>query len=459
MIINRRLMIINTMIPSKQISRTRYVFNPVDSNKKNPSKVFTMDSLENWVSGFVKTGWRSSETSTPIAESYKELDRNFTSKITHAGFIHYLHLCWAKEIGCELRPDMLYYTIISELASEILEHPDQYVDLFTGTQEKQTLVTVGIDGIIKADSLVETMRGVIKSPEFLSAVCDVTFDSDVVNASYARKMAFACMGTPFYDYLCTMCGIPHIEIIGCKKDWNKLLSVTENLASVIKNNCPQNINKYFDKVIKTIKDIIHYSFRKESSTNDAKEFFSKIFDYGKNSKCGSGHPDNIVHGWAKSFYINGSRTESSLGDFSSHVNYVPFTRDFDHKSLCQVVTLAFSELDEKAHVLRPDYGIITYEVVDDKTYNKIANPEREDENGIKYQPLSLKQLKEIVDGGTIFNPAGDHYNNPNGNVICDRCRYNRVDVCMGYGKNNDLCIPCVNWVKQEWNRLYGPKDK
>lgn len=86
---------------------------------------------------------------------------------------------------------MLYYTIISEVASQVLSHPERYVHLFSGSQTKSTIVVIAEDGIVKADRLVECMRNVVKSPEFLSAICDVEFSSDVNNASYARKMVFA----------------------------------------------------------------------------------------------------------------------------------------------------------------------------------------------------------------------------------------------------------------------------
>jgi len=68
------------------------------------------------------------------------------------------------------------------------------------------------------------------------------------------------------------------------------------------------------------------------------------------------------------FILEEATLGSSESSFSSHVNYVPFTRDFDDKQFCQVVTLAFSELDELTRTLRPGYGIITYEMVNEDIY-------------------------------------------------------------------------------------------
>jgi hypothetical protein len=443
----------------------------VDPNKENPSNIISMDSMQNWVSTFIKSNpWSQMDS----VNDYKEIRRNFTSKITHAGFIHYLHLCWAKELGCELRPDIIYYTIISELASEILKDPENYQYLFTDSDEKENIITISEDGIIKADRLIESMRTLVKVPDFLTAICDVKFDSDVKDAHYARKMTFACMGTPFYDYICSLCGIPHLELIGSVDDWVHLHSAVVKLSRFPPNIDKYNTHeKYFKGVINIIANIIYYGFAiiidtkehpfiryigdQSSDIYDAENFFSDIFDYGKNTKCGSGHPDNLVHGWAKLFYINGMSAETTLepyiSSFSSHVNFIPFTRDFDNKYFCQAVTLAFSELDQQTQTLRPGYGIITYEITNEDTYNKIANPTRKDANGIEYQPLSLKQCKEIIDGGKLYNPAGTRYGN-NVYVICDRCR-KHIYICIGYGNNNDLCLACADKVRQEWKRIYN----
>jgi len=142
---------------------------------------------------------------------------------------------------------MIYYTIISELAAE------KFAYLFSNSQAKESIISVSGDGMIDADMLVEAMRGVVKSPEFLSAVCDVKFDSDVADARYARKMTFACMGTPFYNYMSTMCGIPHLDLVGSEEDWIRLHSAVVQLskfrASEPDEWCGEWHKYYFNNII------------------------------------------------------------------------------------------------------------------------------------------------------------------------------------------------------------------
>ena len=55
---------------------------------------------------------------------------------------------------------------------------------------------------------------------------------------------------------------------------------------------------------------------------------------------------------------------------------------------------------------------------------------------------------DICTYGTFFNPASRHYGMHDVNVICDRCRRNYLDVCIGYG-SRDLCLQCVQEVTRQ----------
>ena len=116
---------------------------------------------------------------------------------------------------------------------------------------------------------------------------------------------------------------------------------------------------------------------------------------------------------------------------------------------CQVVSLAYSKYDELRKVLEPHYGIVTYEILNIKTYYNLAMiPPMIDVNGYESIPLTNRRLKKIAEKGIVYDPAGKHYNK-NGNVICDKCR-KMVNVAIGYSDNNDLCLECFEEIKT-WN--------
>src|SRR5437868_7628311 len=64
--------------------------------------------------------------------------------------------------------------------------------------------------------------------------------------------------------------------------------------------------------------------------------------------------------------------------------------------------------------------------------------------------MSEQTLKDIVNYGTYYNPASNHYNN-GGTVTCDRCKKTDLDICIGWEKY-DLCLPCVEKVKNNMNK-------
>ena len=127
-----------------------------------------------------------------------------------------------------------------------------------------------------------------------------------------------------------------------------------------------------DVVILKDFDVKTYNF--EQLYEIKEDFFSDIFHYGKNIKCGSGHDDQIVSGWLRVFYGD-TLKYPPIKDFDkylSHTNYV-CTKDIDeNKMYCQMVSLAYSILDTDKNILIPGYGIVTYEITNELVYNKLA---------------------------------------------------------------------------------------
>ena len=53
---------------------------------------------------------------------------------------------------------------------------------------------------------------------------------------------------------------------------------------------------------------------------------------------------------------------------------------------------------------------------------------------------------KVFKNGKYYNPASDRYG-PNANVVCDRCRRNNLDICIGL-QTYDLCLPCVQEINE-----------
>ena len=268
-------------------------------------------------------------------------------------------------------------------------------------------------------------------------------------------MAFASLGAPYFNYLSTACGIPHLEVRGSESDWVKLYEMVAKLRNM-GPKCSESYylkhhDNHIDKSLNAIANIVHYCFGKSMPTfekigGSAEEFFSDVFHYGANTKCGSGHDAYIVKGWLKYFYGD---FDGDLDKFRTHSNYVCMQNMDNEKFYCQVVSLAYSNYDATKHLLEPHYGIVTYEILNRQVYNELAMiPPEVDSKGRQYVPLTKSELKEIVEKGKLYDPATLHYGY-GGHVICDKCRRD-ITVAIGYSINNDLCLECVEEVKS-WN--------
>lgn len=241
--------------------------------------------------------------------------------IYHNGLIQMAFYCWAKELSMVLRPDIIWYTIISEIARDVIKSPKNYKHLFTDSEQKKNLVTISID--IDMNQLMSLLKDRISNKEFYSLICETTFEEQHDLSQLAFKMVFANMATPYFNYCTAMCGVQDIEFKSSIEQWKKLYSCVNELKKFIPD-------KYTSNVCNVINNILYFNFNKKIEEDnktfvylgtDKQNFIKNVFSYGK-EKCGSGHDDISVHGWLKLLYI--CNKFKSIDRYSTHINYVPY---------------------------------------------------------------------------------------------------------------------------------------
>lgn len=350
-----------------------------------------------WGSGGENSSWAGSCDFTD--EKLRIMHTQMDTNITHAGFIHYLHLCWARERGCVLRPDILWNTILSEFATSVLDRPEYYRHLFRDRPGKGAVIMVVGSPEQEPDMgvLVDGIRKQISNPAFLSTICDTRFASEAPNAHLMSLMTFACMATPFFDYMTTMCGIPSVDVIGAMEDWVALRKKVQELAAYVptvpsdpsvkpKHSwdtiTPERAaelavaqSKWLSRCAHLIDLIIHFTYDVQLSSGTTApyktrgDFFASIFQYHNNPGCGSGHRPRVVDGWAADFYKKG--TEADLEEYSAHVSYVPWQNVETKRMFVKMGSLACS-IERADGVLEPRYGFVTGEVLDAAAFKRIA---------------------------------------------------------------------------------------
>ena len=333
-----------------------------------------LNDLRKWVSSFVPRGWNPKDL--------KFLGGNLPNNtFTHSGLIYYLHACWAKELGCVVRPDMIYFTVLSEIASCVLKRPNDFKSLFTSKNGKENIIIVdelADTGHLDIHVLCDALRNKVVSKELYQLVCDTNFTSDDPNAREARCMAFCEMGIPYYNYLTTLCGISSVDIQGPFTDWKKLFDTLGRLKSILSRyDSAGDVSALLGQSFQTVSTIIHFTFdpafQSDPKYHTVDGFFNDIFHYGSNSQCGSGHDEYIVSGWARNFYLSHGE---DLTNFSPSMTYVPYINIETQRKFIQVSTLAYSDLVNGTAV--PHYGKILFEVLSEDLFNKIAMKNNKD---------------------------------------------------------------------------------
>jgi hypothetical protein len=405
-----------------------------------PANNKPLNTTKTWVQNFIKKDdfFEKQEDKTKY---FVEVDKNFNSDHTHAGLIYYAHYCWANEFGMSITPDMFLNAILSEINHKIKTTPSNYKHLFSDSTDKINIKTVG--KLFDYDQLNANVRHIIANKDFASIICDIEFESDLPNAKLARAMTFASMGTPYFNYLGTMCGIPCLEIKGSEADWTKLYQCIQNLSDFGPNDVQQSAKhkKHIKKSANIVANIIYYCFGTKMNSfehmhTNKEEFFSDIFHYGKNTICGSGHDSKVVSGWLRFLYAD-SKEGHKLANYKTHTNFVCMQVENTNRMYCQAVSLAYSVLDPQANILRPGYGIVTYKINSRKVYCELAMIPL-NSGGRNNYPLSVSELTNIVKTGV---------NTKSQNNTCDLCQEKNCQDAIVDEVNTCLCMKCVELIK------------
>lgn len=148
-------------------------------------------------------------------------------------------VCFQAHLPLGLRPEVLWYTILSQVAAEVKSNPDAYRSQFTTSASKETLL-VRHDGLRLGsaygwDQAIGMFDAPLRErvPGDLMGVCipnDLTTCG--TNENLAHLIAFMDAASPYYDYrVMTMCGIPKVALFGTGADWDNLCIRTAALAA------------------------------------------------------------------------------------------------------------------------------------------------------------------------------------------------------------------------------------
>jgi hypothetical protein len=298
---------------------------------------------------------------------------------THAGMLFYLHACWQKDKAVVLRPDMIWFTIVSEVAQMIVKRPDDFKHLFTDAAEQKQTIAHSIPqaastSCIDEAALVAAMEAKMAEPLFADAIMGPSFASAPPGAG--RAIAIAMLGAccPFYQYRSTFCGIPAVDVKGTQVEWEQLRQAIIRLMDFPPR--PRSGSQIDDirylpwlsQAADVVQQIITNRFATVSERK-AQAFFKNIYAFGENAKCGSGHDRAIVRGWAASFYLRGEG--SDLLSYNLHAHVLPHDNVESGRMFANASSLSHSILNPQG-CWEAQYGFKTFEVTSKRAFDDLA---------------------------------------------------------------------------------------
>jgi hypothetical protein len=281
------------------------------------------------------------------------------------------HLAFDQHLGLTLRPDTLWYMIVSQVAEFIKLHPDEYAFMFTTKPDEKQLIEIRDDSLVYGSEGNDWGRTIelFRTP-LRAAVIDVTADLFLANFTtttpedeVAVLVTFMDAASPYFKYrVNTLCGITSIQLLGTPEDYELLLNKTSRLA-----NAFPALEQYFNVLLQVLSRIAE-SF----TTSPDLEFWNSLYRF----KAESGM--DTVTGWINAFqifrqtqaglvmkeYFDWEQHWSSMGvsTFPSHVSKVDFVWNYYGQHIPMAFAAGVIGVDYTEGRLDPRLGFGIYEL-------------------------------------------------------------------------------------------------
>lgn len=150
----------------------------------------------------------------------------------HLNYLNYLEKCWGDHLGIVITPDIIWYTILSEVAIIIKAFQESYRHLFTTSPDRVEIRVLASGSVMPVDLLVEKLK------EHVPTATSLFFPKleYTKNSMLAFYTTFSEICSPYYDYCMLLCGFPYIDVQGKFEDWQLIKDHWDRLKVLIKND-------------------------------------------------------------------------------------------------------------------------------------------------------------------------------------------------------------------------------
>lgn len=218
-----------------------------------------------------------------------------TASLIHTSYLGYLEQCWDRHIGVVISPDVVWFTLLCELAGMIRTDPERYRSLFSESKDKQEIsVSSGSVYVMPMDSLIRELSS--RTPMDVARLTPLFGPWQSHGSKVAIMAALADAASPFYEYSMYCCGIPKVVIKGEMKDWELLTSTWRWLLEEFALSLQEKHGIWMGGVLRQLERL---ELNVENAADaQAALYWKKMFVL---ERCGSGSQTE-VGGWFGEFF-------------------------------------------------------------------------------------------------------------------------------------------------------------
>ncbi|KAG0561664.1 hypothetical protein KC19_9G082200 [Ceratodon purpureus] len=289
-----------------------------------------------------------------------------------------VYLAFSHHLPLVLTPDVIWNTIMQGVSTHVSQDPEKHRHVFVSHQGKKVL-SVRDDSLRRGAPDNDWGRPTCQFPPLIAEnlsgkaalqALNTQFSTTDDMARVAHAMVFMDVVKSYFEYrICTMCGIPSIELTGTKEDWQHLRSALGLLDEL-------DLTPW-----RTQLDSILTHFEGAFDNKVEQSFWNDIFlEHGA---FGSGGVTTIS-GWigALFLYVNKQLNPVALGqgtklrldpvDFPSGLSETPFTWEYFGTEYPMLLRggLVGVTLDQSTHAVAPQLGWLVTEAADDPSLQK-----------------------------------------------------------------------------------------
>ena len=261
----------------------------------------------------------------------------------HKNYIEYLEASWGAHRSVIISPEIVWYTLLCEIATAVKNNPESFRKLFSKSDKKVDIEIYTENNIMPLDDLMMELK---KRVPMNMDLFFPELESIVSGYSLASFAAFADAVSPFYSYWIKACGIPEIEILGAQKEWELLVT---NWELIMKTFDLKELEEWGKRVSNTLKDI--------SKMPTAVDFWKDMF-YLK--RCGSGSQQEIFGWFTKLFKTETTGKRST--NFPTHSSTVLYTK-LETNEKFKLSCGLFSSKDQNGKLV-PSFNTVVVKEID-----------------------------------------------------------------------------------------------